>query len=60
MFGNVIYKGGSEHRVSFSFHGDMKIIENWKHLNKKYSFQPDYSYKLGKGKGKGKKNCMIF
>lgn len=58
MFGNTIHKGGVEHRVSFSFHGDMKIIENWKKFNKLNSYKPDYSqrrHKLGE-----KKKCGIF
>ena len=58
MFGNVIHKGGVEHRVSFSFHGDMKIIENWKKFNRSNSYKPDYSQR--RHSIADKKKCAIF
>ena len=59
VFGNNIVKGGNTHRVCFSFHGDLKIVENWKKLNKKNSIKPDKSLAFEKDYDK-KKKCSIF
>lgn len=59
VFGNQIIRGGSKHRVCFSFHGDMKVVENWKALNKKNSIKPDKSLALEED-GDEKKKCSIF
>jgi hypothetical protein len=59
VFGNSIIKGGSKHRVCFSFHGDMKVVENWKELNKLNSIKPDKSLAL-EDDDEGKKKCNIF
>ena len=40
IFGNEIIKGGRKHKVSFSSHGDMKIVENWKDINLRLSVKP--------------------
>ena len=58
VFGNNIIKGGRRHRVCFSFHGDLKVVENWKELNKINSIKPDKSLAL-EDIGE-KKKCTIF
>jgi hypothetical protein len=58
VFGNNIIKGGNQHRVCFSFHGDLKVVENWKELNKLNSIKPDKSLAL-EDIGE-KKKCSIF
>jgi PBP1b-binding outer membrane lipoprotein LpoB len=58
VFGNNIIKGGNRHRVCFSFHGDLKVVENWKELNKINSIKPDKSLAL-EDIG-DKKKCVIF
>lgn len=59
VFGNSIIKGGSKHRVCFSFHGDMKVVENWKELNRELSIKPNKALAL-EDVGDGKKKCSIF
>jgi hypothetical protein len=58
MFGNKILKGGSKHRVSFSFKGDLKIVENWKKINKKLKIEPDFNNV--EDEEDKKKKCRIF
>ena len=58
IFGNPIIKGGRSHRVSFSYKGDMKLVENWKKLNKKMTIPADHSnVEIEEDK---KKKCRIF
>lgn len=35
IFGTDIVKGGKQHKVTFSYKGNVKVVENWKELNKK-------------------------
>ena len=56
VFGNEIIKGNNTHRVSFSSHGDLKIVENWKSLNLKMSIKPDKS----NVDDEHQKKCSIF
>lgn len=57
MFGNKIFRGGSKHRVSFSFKGDLKVVDNWKKLNKKLKIEPDFSNDV---EDEDKKKCKVF
>lgn len=59
VFGNSIKKGGTTHRVCFSFHGDMKVVENWKELNRLNSIKPDKSLAMLEEEEE-KKKCVIF
>ena len=58
VFGNRILKGGRQHRVSFSFKGDMKVVKSWKKFNKKNTYEPNHSHKFDDGEEK--KKCTIF
>jgi hypothetical protein len=59
VFGNKIIKGGRNHRVSFSYKGDMKVVENWKKFNLKNTIPPDHSKKFLED-DENKKKCRVF
>jgi hypothetical protein len=59
VFGNKIIRGGRNHRVSFSYKGDLKVVENWKKFNRDNTIKPDHSKKFFEDDDE-KKKCRVF